>query len=1801
MTAAEDTISSHIQKLGHSILEIRERALFNVVSKLENSSLLEGDPGRGRDLLTRLFQWFLFEPCTQEEVVFSLLKLILKSESGGIIINHYGVAAIKTEIHRLRSYLDPKYFSHLDELNKIIDERVQIKASSEAVTPLSYRAGTNDTHDFYSRTNSSESVITTTFDKCEQRETTFGAQTGFQNWSYKNSKLSLLTQPNSAPISSKSSVQSLEQEQVSEPVENLEDILELKRNQLSLPTFCCKTLIKVFEYLCIKKDSVGNDEFTLNMVGINYCLCILEDVFYIFFFTFGKDTWDMEQSEISLTVLREFNEMLIRYGETLEYFRMKCVFSERNSAYRLIYFYLTHNVSLLLKHLIPESKMSIILPRNLKCALSNSLLDVLLRTLYPEAHETILNYVKGFNDNTERESLTKYENVTLICNGMSATIRFLKQYETLTISKGLKLAKEALPSIEFHANFELLKGLVDMCSSKFHQLADSNEMIETVEDVVLNLLSHNLISIKKEVYRLCHRIILNHIGPEANLDLKGSQILFLLNPKILINITVFGMTNQDLDIKRYAKDILLYILKCRILVSEEAWNKIVQALIPALPVLVCHCSKDVTLGNALLTLIDPDVAEENQAYLRSDAFSRICWLLTSSERLRGSLPRFKAVFDSSLANVCYVKATVDVNKSRTTDHFYQPTSLRQVMEILKSENLEPAVRRSALNQVSVMLEDPLLHQVFLEMNGIVLMIKIMKTALIGREYKDYPDSIIPITSVMKNICFYHSNVREELSMDIEVFYCLLQGLFLYFTEERMQQDCATLLCLLIFKDFIRGTPSNASFSLPALMRNNLQLPFLCNTHWEVSDYANESLKNVISSDPWCLASVRIQWNLEIFGGAQELMKANDINYDKVKLDFPHELKLNNSDLRALKNYLDALLSSLVHLSADLNWSKGNYNQKNVMQRLITVLCEFIEVFHCGKGSYAAVSVMGLSITRNVLVILNNLIAELQHTKVKFWEKYFFNDLGGISVKSFLSLWTSRDVIVRAGALQLFCNLTTTVRVCAEILREEDHLDQSILDLSFAVLVDDCEADIVREYAAYLLANIVSHLTPSDKMVHSNFPLDKNYTNKLLHLIQEYNVYLCLETIFNNGFTLKLPVNNSEDSIYELYKKASVNATPGLLKAAGVCLHNFLILAPEDVIMKLQEYDLVKLLFRSICNPSRIISSARDLSLYCDILEMDAVLCSALTKVSSSSPTSTETLIYACDCFNVLISLLDSKHFRLDLPHLIYLRNELWVEIFHLLTTLLECGCGNNEDAPHDKSVEVVTIFCQALSESKCKPFLETVYESISSIGFTRLQNSALVFLASLLKFEAYKNFNKSNPGTNIPEKYCLQNVFDSFSAPRSAVMRCKTQNRKINTRFDKKENYFDVALSNWEDKAKYDYDGIYFIENNNSDLIAGAEFCKMLIYLYNTTISKNKDVCSKNKENITSALTGLLCISEEAKNYALETNFLNVLIKQLNEKHIQLSLDSVECLRRTMDKKRICPLLNNVNDIINLVTNFMIANDAVKTEATALGLAHVVHKLWIWFLTNHSYLIDVLRLLSVYTAECALGCQSLTLTSSIAGCGARKTPSSVSLLHDLITLVVKEMERVSKTHDLTVLALSLNIMCNCCKSLECRILFSKSNLFSGLLRLRPDITKRQKPWDSVESMWLEFLQTFTLYPEGQMCVPKSCDILEITTSLILNAKPENKAMSLLLSAGEFLNILQAGLVNGTVKEINILVVVIWALVANNQRAKIIFKSAHLDAVLEDIVKRYQFLEHGALSEVDFNRIAAVLNMLRNDN
>lgn len=55
--------------------------------------------------------------------------------------------------------------------------------------------------------------------------------------------------------------------------------------------------------------------------------------------------------------------------------------------------------------------------------------------------------------------------------------------------------------------------------------------------------------------------------------------------------------------------MLVYIIKCKILVSDDIWQRSIEALIPTLPILLCHADKSTPIGRTVSGILDPDVGK----------------------------------------------------------------------------------------------------------------------------------------------------------------------------------------------------------------------------------------------------------------------------------------------------------------------------------------------------------------------------------------------------------------------------------------------------------------------------------------------------------------------------------------------------------------------------------------------------------------------------------------------------------------------------------------------------------------------------------------------------------------------------------------------------------------------------------------------------------------------------------------------------------------------------------------------------------------------------------------------------------------------------------------------------------------------------------------------------------------------------------------------------------------------------------------------------------------------------------------
>ncbi|CAK9800001.1 RTTN [Anthophora quadrimaculata] len=903
-------------------------------------------------------------------------------------------------------------------------------------------------------------------------------------------------------------------------------------------------------------------------------------------------------------------------------------------------------------------------------------------------------------------------------------------------------------------------------------------------------------------------------------------------------------------------------------------------------------------------------------------------------------------------------------------------------------------------------------------------------------------------------------------------------------------------------------------------------------------------------------------------------------------------------------YLDWLLTCLTYLIGKCHWA----NYTNLLISLGNTLIELIVSFH-GAGT---VSFMGLSITRNSAICLNHLLYQMQinFSKSIFTQFWYEEDR---TLNWLPMLWQNRDPLVRASALQLLAGLMNNLHTASQLLNSIVLTPSELCQVLLQYIASREESCIVREQACYAFSNLVKNC---NSIIFQY--VDSLKANAILIYVEQCNTYYEISALCSNIYmftsldyddvdnqkiensktssirskqldsTSLVPrtisyLYNCQDELQPFSAKDSATidvdnclqfvTTPSLITAVCKLLNNLIFVGKQEVVHQIYEHSIDKYLFGCINEIPQDVDNSKDLTHYCDILEMYINICTVLTNCVAHSSEYTFVANFSPGSLYTLLRFLSSDLYCNDTVELVSLRNKLWTEIYNFIAIL------SLTENQHFESIQKALELCNPVS------VLCSICIAMKDLN-VELRMSATGCLAFLLSHEILKE----SLGKSI---ISLQTVIDtslvrSSSNSRNSLREIIADVNKLSLQSTntccKKSNKNENSSTACEKLAN--------CKVAQKEVPTGEELCNILLHLFiahNYSRSKRNKRLSEDKDLITSAFTNLLCVSSTAKRVALEENLPETTLMILKECYVRLNLQPFQLFKNQIEReKKIHPLLLDVNAIFILIMNFMYDSTEVKEMFTKAGLADVLHKLWAWIALNKTVSTIALKLLATYTTKCTIAAQSLTLTTILPGTGLRKTPNTLSLIHIIIQLVCKEIDKAGQLFDHQKLHFAFHILRNAVHVHECRVLISKSNLLQFFVKIHPSTTKRAKPWPLIELYCLEFLIDFTYYEEGQSCVPKASDGLDVLLQLSKCYSSSSRILAIsilrnlafnvtnrprLLSSVDFINVLHDIFKNGSLDELKIAGSMLWSLVSNNQKGKLIARSAGFSQSIKEALGR----------------------------
>uniref|UniRef100_A0A2K5DUT7 Rotatin n=1 Tax=Aotus nancymaae TaxID=37293 RepID=A0A2K5DUT7_AOTNA len=724
-----------------------------------------------------------------------------------------------------------------------------------------------------------------------------------------------------AHINSRISVHSpLDMGHIDLPELETEDTLELQFQQLSLPQFCVSILESAVPLL-----RTGSRQMIIRVLEL-----LAEDMTLIGE-AVSADIWD-DSSLFGIDMKEKLLLVLGALGETMCYHKSSVSLEQSEVIlvhHRMAFISISLFAVRLLQTLLPVEKASKFLPEPMSAALFLLSLDMPISLEYPNIHEAVVAYLEQLNS----ENYSIYKQTAEAVYSIECTCNFLSDIEKegeKDLLELVELADQSLRSFSYHQHFPLIKEIISICS-KIWKSAQASPLLQgESQKVLLHMLSHPLPQVKVETYHCCLEITKECLGvhnvtkPVSSLC---NGIHFLLHPKVLYEISVFGIQEPKSEVNTAAKAILLYLLQGRLMMTALTWNKFIESLCPVIPVLQGYADTEDPLGNCILLLskASSDTGEEilpcttrlkfmlrlllvKKPSVRALALKLLAFHLTSEEGADTKRPLIDARILSRVTNLFIVKKPIELKLDDRRELVIKLETVEKVYEIFISDDVDLVLRKSAAEQLAVIMQDIKMHAVVHKLRLTDKIIEYLNDC-VGQDGKVVECLVQPCLTLLRKLLCGDPVMRVSLSQQSSVLTLLFRVSLIFHEDCTVVTEVGALFCLLLFDEVSRmdmwsvNPPSKSSlpsvFSLPVSVFRRYHLPVHVIGHHAVSPY---SIVLPLSAD--CLAlkpvsdMLRIAWNLSWYHGSDNLLK--QMNSESKTQEFLDTLKLSTEDILTLK-------------------------------------------------------------------------------------------------------------------------------------------------------------------------------------------------------------------------------------------------------------------------------------------------------------------------------------------------------------------------------------------------------------------------------------------------------------------------------------------------------------------------------------------------------------------------------------------------------------------------------------------------------------------------------------------------------------------------------------------------------------------------------------------------------------------------------------------------------------------------------------------------------------------------------------
>ncbi|KAJ8376596.1 hypothetical protein SKAU_G00071760 [Synaphobranchus kaupii] len=518
----------------------------------------------------------------------------------------------------------------------------------------------------------------------------------------------------------------------------------------------------------------------------------------------------------------------------------------------------------LLQTLLPVEQAAENLPESTGTALFLLCMDTPFSEAFPGIHESAVAYLEQANPDNH----CIYRRVAQAAQAMESTCTFLKEVHAegdKNWPELLELADQAVYGLPYHQHLPVVKECIQICSYLW-KFTQASPLLQTEsQKIILRLLSHPLQAVKAETYTCTLNVVKDCLGVH-NVTKPVSSICsgvnFLLHARVLYEISTFGLQDQAEKVKCAAGDILLFLLQGQLMMTAPTWTKFIEAVCPVIPILQSYAGSEDALGNRILLISEASDERRDGTFSNTTRLrAAIRLLFTKHQAVRAtaaqhllrhlsntdgfiSRPPLDSGLLEALPSLYVVNKLADIKLNDSDRSLLKVESVHKLFNILASETVDLVLRRSAAEQLAVVLQDTAMHAVLKSLGLMDTATSFIKDC-VNSQIKNTDCLLEPCFSILRKLVCADLSLHHTLAQQPTFLTTLLRASLIVKEDKGDLTEAAALMCMLLFDEIARmDLWTNSSdaravpplFSVPVSVIRRYNLPFQVASHHAVSPY-----------------------------------------------------------------------------------------------------------------------------------------------------------------------------------------------------------------------------------------------------------------------------------------------------------------------------------------------------------------------------------------------------------------------------------------------------------------------------------------------------------------------------------------------------------------------------------------------------------------------------------------------------------------------------------------------------------------------------------------------------------------------------------------------------------------------------------------------------------------------------------------------------------------------------------------------------------------------------------------------------